>query len=367
VTITGPASGALFATGTPVNFTGSFTDNAGDTHTAQWSFGATTAPGSVTEATGAVTKSYTFSTPGVYYVKLKVTDQAGGSGTATTVNGLDAMVVIYDPKEGYVTGGGWINSPAGAYPANPALTGKASFGFVSKYQRGLAVPSGSTEFQFQAGKLNFHSTSNDWLVISGAKAQYKGSGTIGGAGDYGFLISVVDGAMNGGGGTDKFRIKITDKTSGGVVYDNQLGASDTTSASTVIAGGSIVIHFSSKSRLVDQSPVEPVGAGSQVSQVIPIEYALSQNTPNPFRGRTEIRFGLPERSQVRLSIYDIAGREVVSLAAGDWDAGFHAVSWSGRGEGGEVARAGVYFVRIAARSLDSGRQFTSQRKMILME
>jgi DNA-binding NarL/FixJ family response regulator len=43
---------------------------------------------------------------------------------------------VYDPSGGFVTGGGWIDSPAGSYTADPALTGKAKFGFVSKYKKG---------------------------------------------------------------------------------------------------------------------------------------------------------------------------------------------------------------------------------------
>jgi hypothetical protein len=50
------------------------------------------------------------------------------------------------------------HSPAGAYSANPALTGKATFGFVSKYQKGAATPSGQTEFQFHVASFNFQST-----------------------------------------------------------------------------------------------------------------------------------------------------------------------------------------------------------------
>src|SRR5439155_25276535 len=61
-----------------------------------------------------------------------------------------------------------------AGPAN--LTGKANFGFDSRYQRGATVPSGNTQFNFTVANVNFHSTSYDWLVVAGAKAQYKGSG-----------------------------------------------------------------------------------------------------------------------------------------------------------------------------------------------
>jgi hypothetical protein len=101
-------------------------------------------------------------------------------------------VVVYDQDGGFVTGGGWINSPIEAYTADPTLEGKASFGFVSKYKKGADTPSGNTEFQFKAGDLNFHSNDYDWLVIAGAKAQYKGTGTINGAGSYGFKLFAID-------------------------------------------------------------------------------------------------------------------------------------------------------------------------------
>ena len=172
-------------------------------------------------------------------MKLTVTDKDGGSGTANTVGGLPARIVIYDPSAGFVTGGGWINSPAGAYPANPNA-GKASFGFVSKYQKGSTRPTGETEFQ--VADLNFHSTSYDWLVVSGAKAQYQGSGTVNGTGDYGFLLTIIDGQVNGGGGVDKLRMKIWNKSTNVIIYDNQMGAADGADPTTALGGGSIVLH-----------------------------------------------------------------------------------------------------------------------------
>jgi protocatechuate 3,4-dioxygenase beta subunit len=242
VTINGPTTGAVYSVNTPVNFTGAFTDNPGDTHAALWKFDALTQPGTVNEAGGTVNASYTFTSPGVYAVSLTLTDGGGGTVTANQVGGLDALIVVYDPEGGFVTGGGWINSPAGAFPANPSLTGRANFGFVSKYQKGARLPTGETEFQLKVANLNFHSTSYNWLVVSGARAQYKGSGTINGGGDYGFTLTAVDGQVNGGGGVDKLRLKIYDKASGTIVYDNQMGSPDSSSPSTALGGGSVVIH-----------------------------------------------------------------------------------------------------------------------------
>ena len=129
---------------------------------------------------------------------------------------------LYEPafKDGGATfkvKGGWIDSPAGAYAIDPSLTGRASFGFTSRYQPGATVPTGVTRFRFQVADLHFQSESYEWLVVAGARAQFKGTGTINGAGNYGFMLTAIDGQLNGGGGVDKFRIKIWDKNNGGAV------------------------------------------------------------------------------------------------------------------------------------------------------
>ncbi|WP_066316074.1 choice-of-anchor L domain-containing protein [Bacillus sp. FJAT-29814] len=226
---------------TSITSSASFTDpGIHDTHTAEWNWGdGTTTIGSINESNGSgtVSNQHSYSTAGIYKIQLTVADDDGGSISVIA----EQYVVVYDPDAGFVTGGGWINSPSGAYTADPSLTGKASFGFVSKYKKGASTPDGQTEFQFKAGNLNFHSSSYDWLVIAGTKAQYKGTGTINGSGDYGFMLTAIDGQLKGDG-KDKFRIKIWDRKSNSVIYDNQLGGLDDTDPTTVLGGGSIVIH-----------------------------------------------------------------------------------------------------------------------------
>jgi hypothetical protein len=209
-----------------------------DTHTAIWDWGdSTSSSGVVTEATGSgsVNGNHIYTSAGVYTLTLTVTDESGTSDFTQF-----QYVVIYNPEGGFVTGGGWINSVAGAYIDDPTLIGKATFGFVSAYKKGATTPTGNTEFQYKVANLNFHSESYDWLVVAGAKAQYKGIGTINGNGEYKFMLTAIDGQINGGGGVDKFRIRIWDDS--GIIYDNMLNAPDSNDPQTILGGGSIVIH-----------------------------------------------------------------------------------------------------------------------------
>lgn len=227
--------------GTAITVNSTFKD-AGvlDTHTAVWDWDdSLVSDGSVTESGGAgkVSGTHTYSSAGIYEVNLTVTDDDLGSDFA-----VSNYIVIYDPEGGFVTGGGRINSPAGAYLPDTNLAGTANFGFVSKYKKGATVPTGVTQFNFQLADLNFHSDTYDWLVIAGSRAQYKGTGTINGDGEYGFMLTAIDGQLNSVDDPDKFRIKIWDKASDAVVYDNMLGADDTADLTTEIQGGSITIH-----------------------------------------------------------------------------------------------------------------------------
>jgi len=177
------------------------------------------------------------SSSGVYTLTIIATDYHGNTAVE------EVEFVVYDSTAGFVTGGGWIDSPEGAYKPDPTLTGKARFIFVAKYVKGASEPDGQTEFVFQVADLNFRSTYYQWLVISGSKAQFKGYGTINGEGEYGFMLTVIDGQLKNDGTSDKFRIKIWDISTDVVVYDNHVDVlEDSADPTTEIMYGNIVIH-----------------------------------------------------------------------------------------------------------------------------
>jgi hypothetical protein len=90
-------------------------------------------------------------------------------------------------------------------------------------------------------------------------------------------------------------------------------------------------------------------------------FALEQNFPNPANPRTTILFSLAEPSLVKLSLYDVQGRFVATLANGFYGAGRHTTEWNGLDELGQPAASGIYFYRI-----DTGA-FEQTKKLLLLK
>jgi len=87
---------------------------------------------------------------------------------------------------------------------------------------------------------------------------------------------------------------------------------------------------------------------------------LAQNRPNPFNPSTVIGFSLPKRCNVRLEIFDTAGRLVKVLRDGVLDAGEHDVEWDGTNSAGTMVGSGVYFCLLRA-----GKQSVSNKMVLL--
>jgi len=100
----------------------------------------------------------------------------------------------------------------------------------------------------------------------------------------------------------------------------------------------------------------PVSPGDGGDRNVPLRFALEQNYPNPFNPNTTIKYELPKSSMVRLSVYDILGREVSVLVSERKNAGSYEVKFDAPG-----LATGVYIYRLTAGS------FVQTRRMLLLK
>jgi endonuclease/exonuclease/phosphatase family metal-dependent hydrolase len=234
LTLTGPSPWQVFRAGTPVNLTASFTDAANDTHTCtvNWDDNSTDvyAPNART-----CDRAHTFAAPGMYTIKVTVTDDDGASASASV------MVVVYNPDAGFVTSGTYIDSPAGALASDPTATGRGSFQFNPSYQNGEQGPpltGGKVSFKLDGTDLSLDASDLEWLVVTpDGKAVVKGA-----SGGYGFVLYGSD-------EPDKLRIVVWPLSAGTVpgdtlTYDNRRGAGFDMDVADLqlVTGGNIQLH-----------------------------------------------------------------------------------------------------------------------------
>jgi uncharacterized repeat protein (TIGR02543 family) len=99
----------------------------------------------------------------------------------------------------------------------------------------------------------------------------------------------------------------------------------------------------------------------------PEEFTLEANYPNPFNPSTAINFSLPVAANVRLNIYNVVGKLVRVLVAGEMVAGRYSELWNGRDNFNRDVAAGVYLYQIVMESVDGKILFTQTRRMTLLK
>ncbi|RME25571.1 MAG: T9SS C-terminal target domain-containing protein [Candidatus Zixiibacteriota bacterium] len=109
------------------------------------------------------------------------------------------------------------------------------------------------------------------------------------------------------------------------------------------------------------SLLTPTAVTPDDGSMLPERVALSQNYPNPFNPTTSIRFSLPRAGDVRLTVFNVLGRKIVSLVAGRYPAGHYTVTWDGTDQNGRPVASGLYLYRIETDG------FVETKKMLFLK
>jgi uncharacterized protein YrzB (UPF0473 family) len=281
--------------GVPVNASASFTDINARSANWYWGDGATT-KGTISGAD--ITGDHIYEVPGIYTVTAEVIDICGQSGTKQY-----QYVIITDPDAGFVTGGGIINSPVGAYTANPSMNGKAEFEYVIKYNKDGASLKGNINFRFKPASFKFSGTSYDWLVVNGDEAFFKGKGVVNGNTNVEFIAAMVQG--QGKNDPAKFRIRILNAADGSVIYDNQVSDGIDAVAANDITAGAIKIHVNNK-----KSKNARIASNEQSKAEIHM-------FPNPVIERLNISLSNSDTDKASYKVVDLQGNILIDHAGGN--------------------------------------------------
>jgi hypothetical protein len=142
------------------------------------------------------------------------------------------------------------------------------------------------------------------------------------------------------------------------------------------SGGAIITWEDYRSGVEYDIYAQQVSAGGILGQVTSVgehegvaaRLALFQNYPNPFNPSTTIRFEVPRRSSVELSVFNVLGQRVATLLNNEErDAGRYSVVWHGTNDEGLKVGSGVYFYRIRAEDGQSGTRFVETKKLLLLK
>jgi hypothetical protein len=199
------------------------------------------------------------------------------------------------------------------------MTGQVAFGFASNYFKNATNPKGETELVFKDGGVEFNAVNYDVLVVdpTKSKATYKGLGKtiINGVeqSGYAFLMVVIDGKTPTNlNGTDRIRIKIYNKNTNAIIYDNQPGDPDDadpiTPVDNPLPDGCDIVVVNTPS-----APSADITRNAQMETTPEITRFNVKAFPNPTGDQFTLYLENATNEKVSIVVYDMLGRELKKI------------------------------------------------------
>ncbi|MBU0983448.1 MAG: T9SS type A sorting domain-containing protein, partial [candidate division Zixibacteria bacterium] len=176
-----------------------------------------------------------------------------------------------------------------------------------------------------------------------------------------FVVKVLDGSAERvsvtAGSKDWFHASRAEGSTVRVATAGPRASADGVIARIVVDGSA---EFVVEQLIINEAAL--VGSVSSDGLVqLPTSFALGNNYPNPFNPSTTIDYTLPATGTVELSVFNVLGERVKTLASGVHEAGVHQVEWDGTNSAGQAVSSGIYFYRL------SGTNVSQTKKMMLLK
>lgn len=355
ITSVTPSTSSLYAN-FPVSLSVAYTDNNIANATIDWGDGS--AIQTVDAPSAVFDVAHTYVNSGLYSVTITMTDECEVSKF------VYHSIIVMDNLRGKVSGGGWFDSPEGAYIMKLRAAGKATFAFAASNTSKKDRPEGYVVFNFNEGNMKFRSTHMEWMHVEEETAIMQAAGRLNGKQGYQILISVVDEEQdededdrndeapgrkgrdnkgkekkkdkddNKGKGKKKLdliRVRITDPA-GEVIYDTQHSAADAALATTALGGGSIKVKKAKSGFEKDYDSPVASSFGGESSSVY----------PNPFSEWVDVQFNSASQENLIILVMDLSGKIVFNQIFEPSEDGVYSLDIFKEGQG----RPGIYIVVI---------------------
>jgi hypothetical protein len=129
----------------------------------------------------------------------------------------------------------------------------------------------------------------------------------------------------------------------------------------------MVLITTDSSYLPTDASISLLKKSSTSESSLPDYFALMQNYPNPFNPSTRVKYSVPMNAHVTIKVFDMLGKEVVTLVNENKNAGYYELNFDAHSLNGELA-SGIYIYQMRAEGVEpSGKIFTESKKMVLIK